>query len=141
MHRVPALWRVHRVHHSDRFVDVTTTLRQHPLETLLRFLFIMVTALPLGLPVAAVAAYRLLSVINALFEHANLRLWQPLDGLLSLVVVTPNMHKVHHSRFQPETDSNYGNILSLFDRAFRTFTPTERSARVEYGLDQWKSRR
>jgi len=135
MHRVPAFWRVHRVHHSDPLVDVTTAYRQHPLEGLIRFAFIMAAAWALGLPAAVVALYRLVSALNALLEHANVKLWQPLDGLLSLALVTPNMHKVHHSRAQRETDSNYGNILSMFDRLFRTFTPTVRAPHVEYGLD------
>jgi sterol desaturase/sphingolipid hydroxylase (fatty acid hydroxylase superfamily) len=135
LHAVPALWRVHRVHHSDPLVDVTTAYRQHPLETLWRFGFVAGPALALGLPAATVAAYRLLSALNALLEHANLRLWQPLDGALSLALVTPQMHKVHHSRRQAETDSNYGNILALFDRAFGTFTPSARAGGVEYGLE------
>jgi sterol desaturase/sphingolipid hydroxylase (fatty acid hydroxylase superfamily) len=136
MHKVPALWRVHRVHHSDRLVDVTTTLRQHPLETLLRFLFVWVTTLTLGVPAAVVGVYRMTSIINGLFEHANVKLWDPLDRLLSLVVVTPNMHKIHHSRRPSETDSNYGNIVSFFDRAFSTFTAARRAGSVEYGLDE-----
>jgi sterol desaturase/sphingolipid hydroxylase (fatty acid hydroxylase superfamily) len=135
MHRVPALWRVHRVHHSDPLVDVTTSLRQHPFENVLRFSFTIAAAWGLGLPAAAVAVYRLISALNGLFEHANIRLWQPLDGLISITFVTPNMHKVHHSRRQSETDSNYGNIFSLFDRIFGTFTASDRVAHVEYGLD------
>ena len=135
LHRVPALWRVHRVHHSDRFVDVSTAFRQHPLEGVLRFTFMMVPAWLLGLPAEAIVVYRLLSAANAVLEHANVGIWRPLDGALSLVVVTPDMHKVHHSRLQPETDSNYGNIFSVFDRAFSTFSPTARARVVEYGLD------
>jgi len=135
MHRLPALWRVHRVHHADPLVDVTTAYRQHPLETLVRFAFLAGPAWALGLPAATILAYRLLSTGNALLEHANLKLWQPLDGALSLAVVTPNMHKVHHSRQRDETDSNYGNIFALFDRVFRTFTPTARAGRVDYGLE------
>jgi sterol desaturase/sphingolipid hydroxylase (fatty acid hydroxylase superfamily) len=136
MHHVPALWRVHRLHHADAHVDVTTALRQHPLETVVRAVFVFVPAWMLGVPVAAITMYRLLSALNALAEHANVRLWRPLDAALALAWVTPDMHKVHHSRAQPETDSNYGNLLSLFDRAFRTFTPTARAAGVTYGLDE-----
>ena len=135
MHHAPALWRVHRVHHVDPFVDVTTAFRQHPLEGLIRFVFTMAPAWVLGLPVEAIAIYRLLSAANAVLEHANVRVWRPLDSALSLAIVTPNMHKVHHSRLQRETDSNYGNILSFFDRVFRTFTPTARAPTIEYGLD------
>ncbi|HUP90935.1 MAG TPA: sterol desaturase family protein [Solimonas sp.] len=137
MHRVPWLWRVHRVHHSDAAVDVTTTFRQHPLETLLRFAFTALPAVLLGVSPAATAAYRLMSGVNALFEHANLRVAAPLDRGLRWLLVTPHMHKVHHSRRQAETDSNYGNILSAFDRVFGTYTPTERAAAVRYGLDEF----
>jgi sterol desaturase/sphingolipid hydroxylase (fatty acid hydroxylase superfamily) len=130
-----ALWRVHRVHHADPFVDVTTAYRQHPLETLVRAAFIAVPAWTLGLPAATIAAYRVLSAANALAEHANVRVWPRLDAALSLLFVTPNMHKVHHSRRPPETDSNYGNLLALYDRLLGTFTPSARSADVQYGLD------
>ena len=135
MHVAPLLWRVHRAHHSDPFVDVSTTYRQHPLEGLWRFLWIIGPAWTLGLPVAGVVVYRLISAINALLEHANISLWQSLDRMLSLVWVTPNMHKVHHSRECSETDSNYGNIFSVYDRILRTFTPTDRALGVAYGLD------
>lgn len=135
MHRLPALWKVHRVHHSDPVVDVTTALRFHPIETLWRFVFIVVPAWMLGLPAEVVALYRVLSAIVALFEHMNVRLWQPLDTLLSLVIGTPNMHKVHHSRAPGETNTNYGNILSVFDRMLGTFTPGARAASVRFGLD------
>jgi sterol desaturase/sphingolipid hydroxylase (fatty acid hydroxylase superfamily) len=86
MHILPPLWRAHRVHHSDPLVDVTTALRFHPLETLWRFLFIVVPAWALGVPLQAVAVYRVVSVWFALLEHMNVKLWQPLDSALSLVV-------------------------------------------------------
>jgi sterol desaturase/sphingolipid hydroxylase (fatty acid hydroxylase superfamily) len=135
MHGSPTLWRAHRVHHSDPFVDATTTFRNHPIEGLWRFLFLIVPIWTLGVPAEAVALQRLLTVINGSLEHANIRVWPPLDRVLSLIWVTPNMHKVHHSRDRAETDSNYGNILSIYDRIFRTFIPTDRARSVTYGLD------
>jgi sterol desaturase/sphingolipid hydroxylase (fatty acid hydroxylase superfamily) len=135
MHVTPELWRVHRVHHSDPFVDVSTTYRQHPLEGLWRFLWIAGPAAALGLPASGVIAYRLVSAVNALAEHANVPLWRPLDTLLSLVWVTPNMHKMHHSRASAETDTNYGNILAVYDRLLETFTPSALVYGVRYGLD------
>ncbi len=135
MHWSPTLWRVHRVHHSDPFVDVTTTLRNHPLEGLWRFVCLMAPVWAFGIPAEAVVLHRLLTVFNGTLEHANIRLWQPLDRALSLLWVTPNMHKVHHSRAQRETDSNYGAILAIHDRLFRTFTPTDAAFGVKYGLD------
>lgn len=135
MHKVPGLWRIHRVHHSDTMVDVTTAFRQHPLETLIRFVFTAVPALLLGVPPAALALYRTLSGVSAVIEHANLRLPGPVDRLLSLVIVGPTLHKLHHSAFAVETDSNYGNIFSVFDRLFGTFTPAEGALKVTYGLE------
>ncbi len=134
MHRSAILWRVHRVHHSDPFVDVTTTYRTHPIEVVWRFACLIVPIWILGVPPEAVLTYRLLSAINAILEHADIRLWQPLEAL-SVVWVTPNMHKVHHSCRQAETDSNYGNILAIHDRLLRTYTPTDRAYSVVYGLD------
>lgn len=134
LHRLPPLWSAHRVHHSDPLVDVTTTFRQHPIEGLCRFLFIMTPAWALGVPVEAVGVYRGLSALVALTEHMNVKLWEPLDRALSWLVCTPNMHKLHHSRLPIETDSNYGNILSLFDRVFRTFTPPSPARAIDYGL-------
>ncbi len=135
MHMSPLLWRAHRVHHSDTFVDATTTFRNHPIEGLWRFLFLIVPIWVLGLPAEAVALQRLSSAINASLEHANIRLWPPLERVLSWIWVTPNMHKVHHSRARVETDSNYGNLLSIYDRILQTFTPTHRAFGVVYGLD------
>ena len=135
MHHIPVLWRAHAVHHSDPFVDVTTTYRTHPIESVWRSLFMLVPVWVLGTPPAALVIYRLLSAINALFEHANVRVRPALDRTLSLVWVTPNMHKIHHSRERRETNSNYGNLFALYDRLFRTFTPTIRASSVVYGLD------
>jgi sterol desaturase/sphingolipid hydroxylase (fatty acid hydroxylase superfamily) len=135
MHLSPLLWRVHRVHHSDPFVDVTTTYRTHPIESAWRFLFVIVPVWMLGLPPEAVVIHRLLSALNGLLEHANIRVWRPLESALSLVWVSPRLHKIHHSRVAVETDSNYGNILSLYDRALGTFTSAERARSVVYGLD------
>jgi sterol desaturase/sphingolipid hydroxylase (fatty acid hydroxylase superfamily) len=135
MHAIPTLWRAHSVHHADPLVDVTTALRFHPIEIVWRFTMLMAPAWLLGLPAEGLAAYRVVSAFVALLEHMNVRLWQPLDTALSLVVGTPNMHKLHHSRVESETNTNYGNLFSLFDRVLGTFTPSARAATVDYGLD------
>lgn len=135
LHLVPILWRFHRTHHSDDFVDVTTTYRTHPVETVWRFLFAIVPVWIIGIPAQAVVIQRLLQVTNGILEHANIRLWGPLDRVMSLVWVTPNVHKIHHSRALAETNSNYGNVLSIYDRILGTFTPSERAVSVVYGLD------
>ncbi len=135
MHKVGWMWRFHRVHHSDTLVDVTTAYRQHPGETVFRFAFTAAPALVLGVTPEAMAIYRTLSGISAVIEHANVTLPEWLDRALRTVIVGPILHKVHHSRVAAETDSNYGNIFSVFDRLFRTFTPAARAASVRYGLD------
>jgi sterol desaturase/sphingolipid hydroxylase (fatty acid hydroxylase superfamily) len=135
LHKTPLAWRFHRVHHSEEEVDVTTAFRQHPGETVWRVLWQLPAIVLFGLPMWLVAVYLTISAVNAQIEHANLRLREPLDRLLRLLFVTPNMHKVHHSRLQHETDSNYANILSLWDRAFGTYTGDVDLAALRYGLD------
>jgi sterol desaturase/sphingolipid hydroxylase (fatty acid hydroxylase superfamily) len=134
LHHVPVLWRVHLVHHIDASVDATTAFRQHPIEGVLRFGFIAATAWALGAPPAAIAVYRLLGALNSVLEHANIRVPRGLDRALVWIWVTPDMHKVHHSRDRNETDSNYANLFSFFDRLFRTFTPSSRGPLVSYGI-------
>jgi sterol desaturase/sphingolipid hydroxylase (fatty acid hydroxylase superfamily) len=135
MHMWPPMWRFHQVHHSDDFVDVTTTYRTHPVETVWRFLFAIVPVWLLGLPAQAVVIQRLLQATNGVIEHSNIRLWPPLDRVLSLIWVTPNVHKMHHSREVSETNSNYANLLTIYDRVLGTYTPAERARSVVYGLD------
>jgi sterol desaturase/sphingolipid hydroxylase (fatty acid hydroxylase superfamily) len=134
MHRLPGLWRYHRVHHSDPAVDVTTTIRQHPGEGVIRYAFMGAFAVAIGAGPGPFAVYRAWAALNGLLEHANVRVPRWLDDLLSLVTTWPNMHKVHHSRIARETNTNYGNIVSLWDRLFGTFTPARRGTDVVYGL-------
>ena len=135
LHKAPLLWRVHLVHHSDAAVDATTAFRQHPIEGVVRFSFIAAVAWLLGAPPVAIATYRLLGSLNAVLEHANIRVPRWLDRMLVLVWVTPHMHKIHHSRARRETDSNYANLFSFFDRIFRTYTPSTRGTAIDYGID------
>ena len=135
MHKIPALWRFHRVHHSDPAVDVTTTIRQHPGEGVIRYAYVGAFAIALGAAPAAYAVYRTWVTLNAVLEHASIRVPERVDTFLSLLVVTPNMHKVHHSRRPEETDTNYSNIFSVWDRLLSTFTPTKRGLSITYGLD------
>lgn len=134
LHQLPSLWRVHLVHHIDASVDATTAFRQHPIEGIWRFGFIAAAAWTLGAPPAVIAVYRLLGTLNSVLEHANIRVPRVLDRLLVWFWVTPDMHKVHHSRDRVETDSNYANLFSFFDRVFRTFTPSSRGPFVRYGI-------
>ncbi len=134
-HAFPSLWRFHAVHHADPVVDVTTTIRQHPVEGVLRYAAMGATVLLVGPSVTAFAVYRLASAVIGLLEHANVRAPQWIDRLLSLVTTWPHMHKVHHSRTIGLTNSNYGNVFSLWDRLFGTFTPSWRGTTIVYGLD------
>jgi sterol desaturase/sphingolipid hydroxylase (fatty acid hydroxylase superfamily) len=135
LHKLPVGWRFHRVHHSDEQVDVTTAFRQHPGETIWRILWQLPAIVLLGLPLWVVVVYLTISGINAQLEHVNIRIPQAFDRALRLLVVTPNMHKVHHSRRQQETDSNYANIFSVWDRIFGTYTHHVDFRTLRYGLD------
>ncbi len=125
-HHVPLLWRLHRMHHTDVDIDATTALRFHPLEIALSMLLKMALVLILGAPVAAVILFELILNGMAMFNHANLRLPAGAERLLRALVVTPDMHRVHHSIHADETDSNFGFNLSLWDRLFGTYRPAPR---------------
>jgi sterol desaturase/sphingolipid hydroxylase (fatty acid hydroxylase superfamily) len=120
-HKVPAFWRFHRVHHADRDFDVTTALRFHPVEIIASAGLKVGLVYLLGPAAIAVLAFELLLNATAMFNHANLALPRWLDGPLRLVLVTPDMHRVHHSVRREEHDSNYGFALSIWDRLFRTY--------------------
>jgi sterol desaturase/sphingolipid hydroxylase (fatty acid hydroxylase superfamily) len=121
VHAVPALWRLHRVHHADLDYDLTTGARFHPLEIILSMLIKFATIMVLGPPVAGVILFEVLLNGMALFNHANVRLPLPLDRTLRWLVVTPDMHRVHHSVEDDETNSNFGFNLSWWDRLLGTY--------------------
>ncbi len=123
------------MHHADPAVDVTTTIRQHPGEGVIRYVAMAACAIPLGAEPEAFAVYRAWAAINGLLEHANVRAPAGFDRILALVTTWPHMHKVHHSRRASETNTNYGNIFSLWDRLFATYTPSARGTDIVYGLD------
>jgi sterol desaturase/sphingolipid hydroxylase (fatty acid hydroxylase superfamily) len=135
MHKLGAAWRFHRVHHSDPHVDVTTAFRQHPLETVWRYSFLFGGVLVLGASSRSVAVYLALSALNAQLEHARVSIPARVDRLLRLVIATPAMHRVHHSRTACETDTNYSNILSLWDRLFGTYRAPRPGEVIDSGLD------
>jgi sterol desaturase/sphingolipid hydroxylase (fatty acid hydroxylase superfamily) len=120
-HRVPWLWRVHRVHHADLDIDVTTGLRFHPIEILLSLGIKIVAVLALGAPAAAVVAFEVLLNVTSMFNHSNVALPARLDRLARWLIVTPQMHEVHHSVERAETDSNFGFNLTWWDRLFGTY--------------------
>lgn len=133
-HRVKPLWMIHLVHHTDHNVDTTTANRHHPLESMIRFTFTLAGVLIVGAPIGLVMLYQSLSLVLSQFNHANIRLPQKVDDMLSWVIVSPDMHKVHHHYVLPYTDSNYGNIFSIWDRLFGTFMKLDRD-KIVYGVD------
>jgi sterol desaturase/sphingolipid hydroxylase (fatty acid hydroxylase superfamily) len=120
-HHVPWLWRVHRMHHADVEIDVTTGLRFHPIEILLSLAIKMAAVLALGAPAAAVIVFEVLLNATAMFNHSNVRLPPRLDRAARFLIVTPQMHEVHHSAERRETDSNFGFNLPWWDRLFGTY--------------------
>ena len=134
-HRVRILWRLHLVHHSDTALDVTTSERHHPLDILLGVAVMILLIQALGLPALALGIYLVVATVVALWGHANVRLPAFLERPLSRVVVTPSVHAVHHSSVRAETDSNYGAVLTLWDRLFGTFVEPERARIPHFGLD------
>ncbi|MBN2702100.1 MAG: sterol desaturase family protein [Methylohalobius sp. ZOD2] len=127
MHAVPAFWRLHRVHHADVDFDVTTGLRFHPLEILLSLLIKFAAIVVLGVPVVAVVIFEVLLNATALFNHSNIRLPLGLDRVLRWLVVTPDMHRVHHSVEEDETNSNFGFNLPWWDRLLGTYRAQPRA--------------
>ena len=123
------------VHHSDKHVDTTTANRHHPIESVIRFFFTLLAIIISEASIEIVFLYQSLSVAFSQFNHANIGLSDKVDKLLSYVIVSPNMHKVHHHYKQPLTDSNYGNIFSIWDRIFGTYTFVNDSKSLVYGID------
>lgn len=130
VHAVPALWRLHRVHHADLDYDVTTGARFHPLEILLSMLIKFVTIIVLGPPVVAVVIFEVMLNVTAMFNHGNIRLPSAIDRVLRWVLVTPDMHRVHHSVEDDETNSNFGFSLTWWDRLFGTYRDQPRAGHV-----------
>jgi len=143
MHKIPLLWRIHRVHHTDTAVDVSTTVRFHPLEFVISVPIVIAAVTAAGVPPWVIMLSELFDAVMAVFSHANLRLPGGLERVLPGVLVTPAMHRVHHSSAQPETDSNYGATLSIWDRLFGTFrrkSGPELTA-MELGLSEYRGKK
>lgn len=133
-HKTKALWKFHLIHHTDTWIDTTSANRHHPGESVIRFIFTIVAIIVVGAPIWLFFLYQSLSVFLSQFNHANITLPNKLDTFISYFIVSPNMHKVHHHYVLPYTDSNYGNIFSIWDRLFGTFLvlPMEK---IIYGVD------
>lgn len=139
-HRIPALWRLHRVHHCDIEFDVTTGIRFHPGEIVLSMLYKLAVIVALGAPPVAVILFEILLSGGSAFTHANLRLPDGVDRRLRMAFVTPDMHRIHHSVYRDETDSNYGFNLAVWDRVFGTYRAQPRDGHdaMAIGLERFR---
>jgi sterol desaturase/sphingolipid hydroxylase (fatty acid hydroxylase superfamily) len=126
-HAVPVLWRLHRMHHADLDIDVTTGARFHPIEIVLSMLIKFAVIAALGIPPAAVLVFEILLNATSMFNHGNVRIAHRLEPVLRWLVVTPDMHRVHHSIDRGETNSNFGFSLSVWDRLFGTYRAQPRA--------------
>jgi sterol desaturase/sphingolipid hydroxylase (fatty acid hydroxylase superfamily) len=133
-HKVKFLWKFHMVHHADTMVDTTTGNRHHPGESVVRAVFAILAVFILGTPMWMVMLYQSLSVVLTQFNHANVRIPKWFDKTFGYIIVSPNMHRVHHHITRPQTDSNYGNIFSFWDRLLGTYNDTPMD-QIVYGLD------
>ncbi|MBI1260610.1 MAG: sterol desaturase family protein [Rhizobiales bacterium] len=142
-HAVPALWRLHRMHHADLEFDVTTGLRFHPVEILLSMGIKLAVVAALGPPAVAVLVFEVLLNATAMFNHSNIHIPAAIDRVLRLVVVTPDMHRVHHSIHPSETNSNFGFNLPWWDRLLGTYRPQPREGHeaMTIGIEQFRTRR
>ncbi|MBD3246230.1 MAG: sterol desaturase family protein [Candidatus Omnitrophica bacterium] len=134
-HRIPFLWRFHQVHHTDRELDASTALRFHPGEMILSFFATAAVLGLLGMGMVHLVFYRLVSNPNIFFHHSNVALPERWDRRLRAFIVTPNMHRVHHSHYYHETDSNYSTVFSFWDRLARTFRKRTDTRTIIYGIE------
>ncbi|MFK5977559.1 MAG: sterol desaturase family protein [Rhizobiaceae bacterium] len=139
-HKIPMFWRIHRMHHSDIDIDVTTAIRFHPIEIILSMFWKYLIVLILGAPAASVLVFEIVLNGGALFNHSNFKLPLSIDKILRLFIVTPDMHRVHHSTERNETDSNYGFNLSIWDRMFGTYIDQPKKGHEDMiiGLEHWQ---
>ncbi|MEM5475277.1 sterol desaturase family protein [Pacificibacter sp. AS14] len=142
-HHVPVLWRLHRMHHADIEIDVTTGLRFHPLEIVLSMAFKLLLVLVLGPAAIAVLIFEVVLNASALFNHSNIRLPKPVDAVLRLIIVTPDMHRVHHSIDPKETNSNYGFNVPWWDRLLGTYIAQPKAGHDDMliGIELFRARR
>lgn len=140
MHQWPLLWQMHKVHHIDRFLDVSTGIRFHPLEELLSMVIKFMAIAFIGAPAIAVLIFEVLLNLASLFTHVNVKLSPKLEKKLRYLIVTPDMHRIHHSDFYKETNSNYGFCLSVWDKLFNSYTkyPISGQAKNIWGLEEFQ---
>lgn len=139
-HALPMFWRFHRVHHSDLDCDITTGVRFHPFEIILSILFKFVVIISIGAPVLAVVIFEVILNAASMFTHSNIKIPAKIESITRWVIVTPDMHRIHHSIDESETNSNFGFFISIWDRLFGTYikTPTKGHEQMEIGLQDFR---
>ena len=135
-HQIPLLWRFHRVHHSDPAMDMSTALRFHPFEILLSSMLNIIIIALIGMDLSHLVLYKGIFHANVLFQHSNVRISPKVDYLMRALLVSPNMHRIHHSNIQKGTNSNYSSVFSFWDRLFGTYCRRDGDL-VTFGLDRW----
>lgn len=135
-HKIPFFWYFHKLHHSDKQMDVTTASRFHIGEIVFSSLLRVPVILLIGLQLHELLIYEIMMFSVVQFHHADIRLSNRFENVLSKFIVTPNMHKVHHSAWQPETDSNYGSMFVFWDRIFKTFRWRDDPSKIVFGIDE-----
>lgn len=143
LHHVNLLWKIHRVHHTDMDIDVSTGVRFHPLEIILSAVYKMLIIFLLGPPVIAVVTFEIILFASAMFNHSNVYIPEKIDRWLRYLIVTPDMHRVHHSVYKNETNSNYGFFIPWWDRLFRTYLnqPSDGHLAMKIGLNEFRDNR
>lgn len=141
MHVIPLLWRLHRVHHSDRAIDCSTGLRFHPFEIVLSMLYKVLVVLAFGIPPEVVIVFEIVLNATSLFNHGNLNIPPRFDSILRHVIVTPDMHRIHHSQRVEETNSNYGFSVSIWDYLFHSYCPRPKDGQInmQIGLQEYQA--
>ncbi|MCX6188737.1 MAG: sterol desaturase family protein [Bacteroidetes bacterium] len=137
MHKFKRLWMIHLVHHSDEVVDVSTTLREHPLETFIRLTYLLLFLYLTGTEYWMLMLRQAIQIVSNVFSHANLRLPDRLGKILGYIFITPNLHHVHHHYEQPYTNKNYGDVFSIWDRLFGTYANLEKE-KIIFGVDTFQ---
>jgi sterol desaturase/sphingolipid hydroxylase (fatty acid hydroxylase superfamily) len=136
-HKIPLVWRFHRVHHCDVHLDVSSSLRSHPLEMIAISVFMIPLNVLCGLSPVVLAIYEGVEVVANMLTHANMRVPEPAERCVRWLLMTPSLHRLHHSAFQAETDSNYGNVFSFWDRLFGTYRGEAiQGETFRFGLDE-----
>ena len=143
MHKVQFLWLIHRVHHLDTEMDVSTTVRFHPVEFIINLIIGAPIVLAFGMTPWVLLLYELLDAVVNLFTHANIRLPSGIERVIHYVIVTPDLHRIHHSSWQPETDTNFGAVFPIWDILFGTFQTQTRTPQetMELGLEEVRDER